>query len=41
MIIQAEELGADAIINLRYMTTSIVGSAAEFLAYGIAVKLKN
>ena len=41
MITQAEELGADAIINLRYMTTSVVGSAAEFLAYGTAVKLKK
>jgi uncharacterized protein YbjQ (UPF0145 family) len=41
MINQAEELGANAIINLRYMTTSVVGSAAEFLAYGTAVKLKK
>jgi len=39
MIGQAEEMGADAIINLRYMTTSVVGSAAELLAYGTAVKL--
>ncbi|MFC1554077.1 YbjQ family protein [candidate division KSB1 bacterium] len=39
MISQAEEMGADAIINLRYMTTSVVGSAAELLAYGTAVKL--
>jgi uncharacterized protein YbjQ (UPF0145 family) len=41
MITQAEALGADAIINLRYMTTSVVGSAAELLAYGTAVKLKS
>ena len=39
MIAQASELGADAIINVRYMTTSVVGSAAELLAYGTAVKL--
>jgi len=39
MIAKAEEMGADAIINLRYMTTSVVGSAAELLAYGTAVKL--
>ena len=39
MIAQAAELGADAIINVRYMTTSVVGSAAELLAYGTAVKL--
>jgi uncharacterized protein YbjQ (UPF0145 family) len=41
MIAQAEELGADAIINVRFMTTSVIGSAAELLAYGTAVKLSN
>ncbi len=39
MISKAEEMGANAIINLRYMTTSVIGSAAELLAYGTAVKL--
>jgi len=39
MIAQAAEMGADAIINARYMTTSVVGSAAELLVYGTAVKL--
>ncbi|MCK4812740.1 MAG: YbjQ family protein [Candidatus Marinimicrobia bacterium] len=39
MIIKAELLGANAIINVRYMTTSVVASAAELLAYGTAVKL--
>ena len=39
MIAEAAEMGADAIINVRYMTTSVVGSAAELLAYGTAVKL--
>ena len=41
MIGQAEKLGADAIINVRFMTTSVIGSAAELLAYGTAVKLSN
>ncbi len=41
MIDQAAEMGADAIINVRYMTTSVVGSAAELLAYGTAVKLSE
>jgi len=41
MIAQAATLGADAIINVRYMTTSVVGSAAELLAYGTAVKLSK
>jgi len=39
MIDEAEAMGANAIINVRYMTTSVVGSAAELLAYGTAVKL--
>lgn len=41
MVSQAEQLGADAIVNVRYTTTSIIGSAAELLAYGTAVKLKQ
>jgi uncharacterized protein YbjQ (UPF0145 family) len=41
MMAQASELGADAIINVRYMTTSVIGSAAELLVYGTAVKLSN
>ena len=41
MIAQAAEMGADAIINVRYMTTSVIGSAAELLAYGTAVKLSE
>jgi len=39
MIEQAKQAGADAIINTRYMTTSVVGTAAELLVYGTAVKL--
>ena len=41
MIAEAEELGADAIINVRFVTTSVIGSAAELLAYGTAVKLSK
>ena len=41
MVAQAEAMGANAIINVRYMTTSVVGSAAELLAYGTAVKLSE
>ena len=41
MIAQAAEMEADAIINVRYMTTSVVASAAELLAYGTAVKLSE
>ena len=39
MIAKAAELEADAVINVRYMTTSVVGTAAELLVYGTAVKL--
>ena len=39
MIAQAAKMGADAIINVRYMTTSVVGTAAELFAYGTAVRL--
>ena len=41
MLINAEAIGADAVINVRYTTTSVVGSAAELLAYGTAVKLSK
>jgi len=41
MIARAVDMGADAIINVRYMTTSVVGSAAELLVYGTAVRLKQ
>jgi uncharacterized protein YbjQ (UPF0145 family) len=37
---KAEKLNADAVINIRFMTSSIMGGAAEILAYGTAVKLK-
>ena len=37
---QAEKLGADAVVNLRYMTSQVMTGAAEMLAYGTAVKLK-
>ena len=35
---EAEALGADAIINVRYSSASVMQSAAEVLAYGTAVK---
>ncbi len=41
MVANAEKLKADAVINLRFMTTSVMGSAAELLAYGTAVKLSR
>lgn len=38
MIAQAEALGADAIVNVRYTTSAVIQGAAEILAYGTAVK---
>ncbi len=40
MIDDAKNLGADAIINLRFATSMIMQGASEILAYGTAVKLK-
>ena len=37
---KAESLGANAIIMVRFATSSIMGGAAEILAYGTAVKIK-
>ena len=37
---KAQKLGADAVINVRFMTSSVMASAAEILVYGTAVKLK-
>jgi len=36
---QAEQVGADAIINVRFVTAQVMQGAAELLAYGTAVKL--
>ena len=41
MTAQAEALGADAVINLRFSTSYIMSSASEILAYGTAVKLRR
>ena len=38
---EAKQLGADAVINVRFMTASMMQSAAELLAYGTAVKLAD
>lgn len=40
MVEQAEQTGANAILNIRYATTSITAGAAEILAYGTAVILE-
>ena len=38
MVEEAEALGADAIVNIRYASSAIMQGAAEVIAYGTAVK---
>lgn len=40
MLEQAKELGADAVVNVRYATSQVMSGAAEILVYGTAVKLQ-
>ncbi len=40
MLLEAEGLGADAIVCMRYSTSQVAGGGAEILAYGTAVKLR-
>lgn len=40
MVDEAEALGADAVINIRYATSAVAARAAEVLVYGTAVKFR-
>jgi uncharacterized protein YbjQ (UPF0145 family) len=39
MVAEAERFGADAIVNVRFTTSVVMGGASEILAYGEAIKL--
>ena len=41
MVEEAEGLGADAVVNIRFATSAIIQGAAEVIAYGTAVKFVN
>jgi len=41
MMQDAEKMGADAVVNVRFMTSMVMAGAAEMLAYGTAVKIKD
>ncbi len=41
MMDEAESLSADAVVNVRFTTSQVMGGAAEILVYGTAVKLKK
>lgn len=40
MVAEAEGMGADAVINIRYASAAVMQGAAEVMAYGTAVKFK-
>ena len=40
MIEQAETLGANAVVNIRYATSAVAPGAAELFAYGTAVRVR-
>ena len=40
MVEDAEKLGADAVVNIRYTSAAVMQGAAEVMAYGTAVKFK-
>ncbi len=41
MINNANDLGADAVVNVRFTTSQTMAGAAELLAYGTAIKYKK
>ena len=40
MVEEAQKLGADGIVNIRYASSAVMASAAEMMVYGTAVKFK-
>jgi uncharacterized protein YbjQ (UPF0145 family) len=40
MVLQAKQLNANAIVNIRFATSSVAQGAAELFAYGTAVKVR-
>lgn len=41
MLAQAESIGANAVVNVRFATSSVAQGAAELFAYGTAVVLEE
>lgn len=41
MVAEAEALGADAVVNVRYASSAVMQGAAEVIVYGTAVKFIN
>lgn len=40
MVQEAESLGADGVVNIRYASSAIMQGAAEVIVYGTAIKFK-
>ena len=40
MLQQAQQMGADAVVNVRFVTSMVAQTMSEMLAYGTAVRLK-
>ncbi len=41
MLAEAHDLGADAVVSVRFATSYVMGGAAEILAYGDAVRTRR
>ena len=41
MISEAQKIGADAVVNVRFSTSAVMQGAAEILVYGTAVRLRS
>jgi uncharacterized protein YbjQ (UPF0145 family) len=41
MLMQAQQLGANAVVNVRFSTSSVTAGAAELYAYGTAVVVRQ
>jgi uncharacterized protein YbjQ (UPF0145 family) len=41
MVEEARNMGADAVVNVRFTTSQTMAGAAELLAYGTAVKIRK
>ena len=40
LVDEATNIGADAVVNVRFMTSSVMAGASEIIVYGTAVKFK-
>lgn len=40
MVEEAESMGADGVVNIRYASSAVMQGAAEVIVYGTAVKFK-